>query len=106
MGLNILLNTTDQTVSKIKNGIHSALEQSADVVGATAVAVVPVDTGNLMRSINHKFEGENKVLIGTDVYYAGFVELGTSRMAARPYLRPALENNVTKIENIFRNTLA
>jgi HK97 gp10 family phage protein len=29
--------------------------------------------------------------IGSAVFYAPFVELGTSRMQARPYLRPALE---------------
>lgn len=29
--------------------------------------------------------------IGTDVYYAPFVELGTSRAPAYPFLRPALE---------------
>ena len=30
--------------------------------------------------------------IGTAVFYAPFVELGTSRMEARPFLRPALES--------------
>lgn len=29
--------------------------------------------------------------VGTAVAYAPYVELGTSRMAARPFLRPALE---------------
>ena len=29
--------------------------------------------------------------VGSAVLYAPFVELGTSRMAARPFLRPALE---------------
>jgi hypothetical protein len=29
--------------------------------------------------------------IGSNVEYAIYVEMGTSRMAARPYLRPALE---------------
>ena len=29
--------------------------------------------------------------VGSAVFYAPFVELGTSRMAARPFLRPALE---------------
>lgn len=30
--------------------------------------------------------------VGTNVHYGPFVELGTDRMAPRPYLRPALEH--------------
>lgn len=30
-------------------------------------------------------------VVGTDVEYAPYVELGTSKMAAQPYLLPALE---------------
>ena len=39
--------------------------------------------------------------VGTDVNYGLYLELGTSKMAKRPHLRPALNRNEAKIDNIF-----
>lgn len=50
----------------------------------------PQDTGS-----------QRTVYVGTNVEYAPYVELGTSRMNAKPYLRPAAENNRKKIEKAF-----
>lgn len=53
-----------------------------------------VRTGRLRGSITYRLGGDSAGLyadIGTAVFYAPFVELGTSRMAARPFLAPALE---------------
>tara|TARA_Y100000385_G_scaffold9180_1_gene9575 strand:- start:6 stop:416 length:411 start_codon:yes stop_codon:yes gene_type:complete len=33
--------------------------------------------------------------------YSGFLEFGTSKMGARPYLQPALEENKPKIKRMF-----
>jgi HK97 gp10 family phage protein len=53
-----------------------------------------VVTGRLRGSITWRL-GEDSLGpyadVGTVVFYAPFLELGTSRMAARPFLRPALE---------------
>lgn len=38
-------------------------------------------------------------------YRATFVELGTSKMQAIPYLRPALKKNKRRINKIFRDQL-
>ena len=39
--------------------------------------------------------------VGTNVEYAPYVEFGTYKMAARPFLRPAYHKNVNKMrENI------
>lgn len=51
----------------------------------------PRDTGN-----------ERSVYIGTNVEYAPFVELGTSRSTAKPYLRPAVEQSKEKIRRAFQ----
>jgi hypothetical protein len=53
-----------------------------------------VRTGTLRRSIAWKPGIDSLspyVDIGSNVLYAPYVELGTSRMEARPFLRPALE---------------
>lgn len=40
-------------------------------------------------------------LVGTNVHYASYVEFGTSRMRAQPYLRPAAEKGATNARPIF-----
>jgi hypothetical protein len=53
-----------------------------------------VRTGLLRRSITWRpgLDAESPYVdVGSAVLYAPYVELGTSRMEARPYLRPALE---------------
>jgi phage gpG-like protein len=52
-----------------------------------------VRTGRLRSSISHVIGKDAAGLyadVGSNVEYAGFVELGTRRMPAYPYLRPAL----------------
>lgn len=60
----------------------------------------PVDTGNLSRSYMmvepQVYGGRATVQVGTNVFYAPFVEFGTSRQAAKPHLGPALERARTK----------
>lgn len=53
-----------------------------------------VRTGRLRSSITWRLGEDAAGLyadIGSAVEYAPYVEMGTSRMAARPFLRPALE---------------
>lgn len=53
-----------------------------------------VRTGRLRGSITWRLgeDGQSPYAdVGTNVEYAPYVELGTSRMAALPFLRPALE---------------
>lgn len=101
----VRVNNTPEVLAKLKNGIKSALEESGNMVENGAALRCPVDTGRLRNSINHKLVGDNKVEIGSDVEYAGYVELGTSRMRKRPYLRPALESNEGAIQRIFESNL-
>jgi HK97 gp10 family phage protein len=56
----------------------------------------PVDTGNLRRSYTTSTSmmlDQNTALatVGTNVFYAPFVEFGTRRHRAQPHLGPALE---------------
>jgi HK97 gp10 family phage protein len=64
-------------------------------VKAAAAAMAPVQTGALKSSIYYELDetggGDLMVQIGTNIRYGGFVEFGTHKMAAQPYLRPALD---------------
>lgn len=61
-------------------------------------------TGNLRNSLTHA-ETEDAVYIGSNLEYAAPVELGTSRMRPRPYLRPAVENYKDQYKNLLIDAL-
>lgn len=54
-----------------------------------AKRIVPVDTGNLHDNIRALITPEGNFVIA-DTEYAAYVELGTSKMSAQPYLRPSM----------------
>lgn len=69
------------------------LTRRAISVEGAAKRRCPVDTGRLRGSITHAVKRDSRGLladVGTNVEYAVFVELGTTRAPAQPFLRPAL----------------
>lgn len=65
-----------------------------------------VDTGNLRNSITHEVvPAEKAVYIGTNVEYAAYVECGTAKMDARPYLKPSIANHAKTYQRIFADEL-
>lgn len=58
-------------------------------------------TGHYDGSAESDSDGEVTVYVGTNVQYAPYQELGTAKMDARPFLRPAFENNQREIEQII-----
>ncbi len=55
-----------------------------------AKRIVPVDTGLLRFGIHvHPKKPATKITVSDSVKYGAFVEFGTSRMRAQPFLRPA-----------------
>ena len=49
--------------------------------------------------------GGNTCTVGTNCEYAGYVEFGTYKMAAQPYLIPALLNNVGTIVSCIKSAV-
>ena len=86
-------------VAKLKIAIDNAIKNSVEKVKfkaeAKAISLVPVDTGRLKGSITVKDLGpynfELRAGYTNDVDYAQYVEYGTSKMKAQPFLRPAIE---------------
>ena len=81
---------------------YKSLYQSAALVEGQAKAKAPTDTGHLRQSITKDVNKDNAT-IGTNVEYAPYVEFGTRRQKAQPYLLPSLLKNVKKIINIFKS---
>lgn len=121
--LDVTMKATDQ-----------ALAKAAEIIGGMAEgyakALCPVDTGNLRNSITHQTE-DHTVVVGTNVFYGPFVELGTgvhaeggggrqtswsyqdsdgnwhttSGMPARPFIRPSIENHTAEYKTVLENVL-
>lgn len=94
----------------IANAIDLALVAALEEVGLVAEGYAkracPVDTGRLRNSITHNVdEGTRHVVIGTNVEYAPYVELGTRHQKPQPYLKPAAEDHASTYRSIFRKHL-
>lgn len=88
------------SLSSLASGIEAAVSEAvaagAEVVADNARSVCPVDTGALRDSIAVTQSGTNaEISANTD--YAAYVEFGTSKMAAQPYLVPSLLGNENAI---------
>lgn len=87
-------------LEELKRRIPVALEECGLAAEGYAKRLCPVDTGRLRNSITHATD-KDSAYVGTNVEYAPYVELGTSRTRAQPYLRPAVENNVGAYKKIL-----
>lgn len=94
----------DEVIAAESEAVQKALETIGLIAEGYAKIECPVDTGNLRNSITHQ-RGDNYVAIGTNVEYAPYVEMGTSRMKAQPYLRPAVDEHLTEYEQIIKSSL-
>ena len=93
------------------SAIEAALVQAGGIIEGQAVALVPLDTGRLKGSITYRTKKDRSdqprvparsqdvvstpsdkwtLYVGSNVKYAPYIEYGTVRSKARPYLRPAL----------------
>ena len=50
--------------------------------------------------------GTRSVYIGSNVYYAPYVEFGTRKMIARPFLSQSLTNHKDEFEDLFREAFS
>lgn len=90
----------------IANAIDLALVAALEEVGLVAEGYAkracPVDTGRLRNSITHIVdEGTRHVIIGTNVEYAPYVELGTRHQKPQPFLKPAANEHYSTYKGIF-----
>ena len=102
-----------------------AVREGAKIIQKAARAKVPVDTGNLKRSITIKvlnkkreamevaaligpgtgyFSKSKKTRVG-DGFYGFFVEYGTKKMKAQPFMRPAYDENTVAAQQAIVNVI-
>lgn len=76
-----------ETTRKAGQAVRKA---AADVEGG-AKALAPVDTGALKGSIGVSMHGPLSAEIGPTQNYSVYVEFGTYKMAAQPFMGPAAD---------------
>lgn len=97
---------------KVMDAVEQAIDRSLDQMGARAVQyaqnAATVDTGNMRASISHERFDDRTEIFGTNntrapikpVEYAPYVELGTRRQRAQPFIRPAAEDHASEYQAI------
>ena len=102
----------DSHVGEVKNELAARIPTILEALGieaeGNAVTEITdlgaVDTGRLRASITHATD-DTSAIIGTNVEYAPYVELGTYKMASRPFLRNAIESYADDYKRILEDGL-
>lgn len=145
MGLEVkITNNSEEIKAEIGTAIYKALEEIGTKAEKYAKALCPVGTeestgvkgyrgGTLRRSITHDVymdsDGKGTLVVGSNVVYAPYVELGTgpyftpppewesfktpkgsgvghAYVHARPFLRPAITDHISTYNNIIKHNLS
>lgn len=96
----------EQVEAAIEGGLDEALEFD---VKPLAKELSPKKTGHNARTIDHEVRKEDGEVVGelfTQSGYGGYLEIGTSKMAARPYLFPAARRAASAIYEAIRRRLS
>ena len=121
-------------VEDVKKASAEQIQMALEMIGLTAEGyakrLCPVDTGLLRNSITHAVDTEEKsVIIGTNVEYAAYVELGTGKYypggrdtpwawqdakgnyhrteghEEQPFLRPAINDHISEYKRILDSVI-
>lgn len=99
---------TKEVLSNLNEAIATALEMIGLQAERYAKEQIRINksiiTGRLRNSITHTTDIKD-VYIGTNVEYAPFVEFGTSKRKAKPFLRPAAQDHMPEYISIMRDCL-
>lgn len=77
-------------------------EDGTDIAAENA----PFDTGRLAGSISYALtDNDESVIIGTNVEYGPYQELGTSMYKGHPYLVPMLNDNKDRFRAMIKKIL-
>lgn len=89
-GMKFTAHIDSKRPDKVLAATMKGIDWGADKIEKTAKEKVVVATGKLRDSIGIKKIPGGKS-IGPDTDYDIYVEMGTSRMAAQPYMRPTMQ---------------
>ena len=92
--VSVTFNRFPEIAAALPEKTKIVVAKTARDIEGYAKSVVHVDTGNLKNSIDVEFENDGlTAIVAPHTEYAAFVEFGTRRMSAYPYMIPAAERN-------------
>ena len=98
-------NATLETLSGSRSGRIYKVPGTGVYYTASAPGEPPAgQLGDLRKSVKGGIEKEGKTVIGfvgSELLKASMLEMGTSKMLPRPWLRPSFEKSSDKIKEIF-----
>ena len=100
----------ESNTSAVDQALNEAIQRGLNACGKEAEGyakmLCPVASGTLHNSITHTTDTQaQEEYIGTTVEYAPYVEFGTVKAKAQPFLRPAAEDHTDKYKAIFEQFL-
>lgn len=117
-GLEELIKNLNSLPDKLeKRVLRAAVRQGANAIKKKAQEFVPVDKGDLKKSIKVSGEKAKPGVIAfkirptenkkkrISVFYGRFQEFGTSKMAAHPFMRPAYDEAGENVLNAVIDTI-
>lgn len=99
---------TYNAVNEAVGNVIEAVDKSGSNIQKNARFKVPVDTGDLRKSITKitdRSHTQPTTEVYTDLEYGDDVELGTYKQRAQPYLFPSLEEEIPNLEKGIRDAI-
>ena len=95
---------SQRILTALEKGIKNGLEAIGLTAETYAKKETPVCTGRLRNSISHTVDGE-AAYIGSNVEYAPYVELGTSRAKAHHMLQKAATEHSAEYKRLAEDAI-
>lgn len=93
----------DRITAEMKPKASAIVNKYGNMMLSSAVMLAPVDTSALINSLTSesKMTGDLTFTLSDGVEYGVYQEFGTSKMAAHPFMTPAIEKWAQKFMNAF-----
>jgi HK97 gp10 family phage protein len=89
-GFEVVFNRIPEVIAEVEANAQKTVARIARDMAEDARSRAPVRTGHLRDSIDAKASGKSAEFVAA-ASYAGFVEFGTYRTPAQPFMSPAIE---------------
>lgn len=97
------IDKTKEAMSVIRHASEANFTDFIETMGEIAMDLSPFLTGHNMASIKSTGQWGNRLVfefaIFTESGYGAYLELGTTRMAARPYFAPAFQQALSNLKS-------